>query len=54
MARDLQIMSISTGELLGTWDRCIENALSVKTSVKDELETKCLPTALGILAYGAY
>ncbi|KAF9649505.1 cysteine proteinase [Thelephora ganbajun] len=38
MERDLQIMGMPLGELPGAWERCIENALSVKTSVEDELE----------------
>jgi hypothetical protein len=38
MARNIQIMRMSKEELLGPWERCIENALSIKTSVEDELE----------------
>ncbi|KAF9783901.1 cysteine proteinase [Thelephora terrestris] len=38
MARDLQIMNMSPEELLSAWNRCIETALSVKTTVEDELE----------------
>ena len=38
MERDLQIMNTSNDELPGAWERCIENALSIKTSVEDELE----------------
>jgi len=38
MQRDLQIMEMQKEELPGVWERCIENALSVKTSVEDELE----------------
>jgi len=38
MDRHLQIMEIPEGDLPGVWERCIENALSVKTSVEDELE----------------
>ena len=29
-------------ELPGTWERCIKNALSIKTPVEDELERPCL------------
>ena len=38
MERDIQIMKMEKEELPGAWERCIENALSVKTSVEDELE----------------
>ena len=31
-------MKMPKEELHGTWERCIENALSVKTTVEDELE----------------
>ena len=38
MDRDLQIMAMQKEGLPSTWERCIENALSVKTEVEDELE----------------
>ena len=38
MTRDLEIMNMPPEGLPGAWERCIENALSVKTSVEDELE----------------
>lgn len=38
MERDVQIMNTPKEELPGAWERCIENALSTKTSVEDELE----------------
>jgi len=38
MERDLQIMNTSKEKLPGVWERCIENALPIKTSVEDELE----------------
>jgi len=36
--RNLQIINTPGEELPGLWERCIENALSIKTSVEDELE----------------
>jgi len=38
MARDLQIMKMQKEELPSVWERCIENALSIKMGVEDELE----------------
>ena len=38
MERDLKIMNMPKEELPGAWERCIENALSVRTSIEDELE----------------
>jgi ubiquitin carboxyl-terminal hydrolase L5 len=38
LEREMGIMRMQKEELLGAWGRCIENAISVKTSVEDELE----------------
>lgn len=38
MDRDIQIMGMQKEELPGAWERCVENALSIRTSVEDELE----------------
>jgi ubiquitin carboxyl-terminal hydrolase L5 len=38
MARDIQIMRMSKEELIGPWEQCIKNALSIKTSAEDKLE----------------
>jgi ubiquitin carboxyl-terminal hydrolase L5 len=60
MERDLQIMKMSKEELPGAWERCIQNALSVKTSVEDELEKPRLANVcpflwpLCVLIHGCY
>lgn len=50
MARDLQIMEMPKEELSRAWERCIENALSVKTSVEDELEKPLLANVKSLSA----
>lgn len=38
LEREMEIMKMQGEELPGAWGRCIENAISVKISVEDELE----------------
>lgn len=38
LEREMEIMKMQKEELPGAWGRCVENAISIKTLVEDELE----------------